>query len=208
MRKNDDFEFLTVPEKYSGLDPISYQYFDKLLNQRTIVFNDEVCENILENVILPLQKFEKDENEDTVTLILQTAGGSVLDGFVLCNIIDNYKKKLNIIVYGYAMSMGLIFLAAGAKNPNVKKYCYPHSFALLHAGTVAITASEAKTALDVLNFNERVDKMVRDYIIDNTTFTEEEYTNNERKQVYLTASEMKERHLVDYIIGEDVSEVV
>ena len=47
-------------------------------------------------------------------------------------IIDNYKKPLEIYVYGYSCSMGTIILCSGNKNPNVINYFYPFSFGLFH----------------------------------------------------------------------------
>ena len=45
--------------------------------------------------------------------------------------------------------------------------------------------------------------MIRDYVVANTKITEEEYKRNERRQWYLNAHEMKEKGLIDIIIGED-----
>jgi len=129
-----DLEFLGFAEATSSLDPIMYQYFKNLLHKRTIILNSEIDENILENVVLPLQDFEEDDSNSPITLILNTPGGSVADGLMLCNIIDNYKKPLNIIVPSYSCSMGTIILCSGNKNPNVTKKCYPFSFALFHSG--------------------------------------------------------------------------
>lgn len=116
-----------------------YQYFDSLFNHRTILWNQEVNESVVEKLILPLMRFEADESMEPVTLIFSTVGGSVSDSFVLCNIIDNYKKPLTILVLGYAASMGTIILAAGAHNPNVVRKCYPFSYSLLHAGSTSFS---------------------------------------------------------------------
>ena len=109
-----------------------------MLNKRSIVWNAEINEDIVEKVIIPLLDFEQDNSNDPVTLYLSTIGGSISDALVICNIIDNYKKPLNIIVLGYAASMGTIMLAAGAHNNNVVRKCYPFSYALLHAGFTAV----------------------------------------------------------------------
>ena len=57
-----NFDFLDFPIEASTIDIPNYTWFDNYLNNRTIVFNDEICENIVEKVILPLKKFEKDES--------------------------------------------------------------------------------------------------------------------------------------------------
>ena len=189
-------------EERSNLDPITYQYFTNYLNKRTIIFNSYVDTNIVETLILPLQEFEADSSTEPVKLILSTGGGSVRDSLILCNIIDNYKKPLEIYVYGYACSMGTIFLCAGNKNPNVTKYCYPFSFALFHAGYSAIEG-ESLSVEDQMEFNKKTDALIRDYVVANTNITEEEYRLNERRQWYLHAKEMKEKGLIDIIIGDE-----
>lgn len=194
--------FLALFKDQSNLDPVMYQYFNHYKNHRTIIFNRAVDENIVEMVILPLLEYERDDSNEPVKLILSTVGGSVSDGLILCNIIDNYKKPLKIYVYGYACSMGTIILCAGNKNPNVKKYCYPFSFGLFHAGYSAIEG-ESLSVEDQIEFNKKTDSTIRNYVVSNTNITEEEYKHNERRQWYLNAQEMKEKGLIDIIIGED-----
>ena len=176
-------DFLTLVEENSQLNPVSYQYFNHLFNHRTIVFNDGIDKDILEAVILPLKEFENDDSNDPVKMIISTPGGAISEGLVLCNIIDNYSKPLEIYVMGYACSMGTIILAAGNHNPNVKKFCYPFSFALFHSGYTAFEG-EALSVEDAMAFNKRVDNRIRDYIVANTKITEEQYRANERRQWY------------------------
>ena len=197
-----DLEFLGFANDVSTLDPIMYQYFLQLLQKRTVILNSEIDENILETIVLPLEDFEKDTSTEPVTLILNTPGGSVADGLMLCNIIDNYKKPLEIIVPSYSCSMGTIILCSGNKNPNVTKKCYPFSFALFHSGQT-IVGGETTTVDDIVDFNRGVNARIRDYVIENTNISPELYDSHYRKQWYLTAQEMLEYHLVDEIIGCD-----
>ena len=198
-----DFEFLGFANEVSTLDPIMYQYFNQLLKNRTIVLNAEIDESILETVVLPLKNFEQDGDIiNPIKLILNTPGGSVADGLMLCNVIDNYKKPLEIIVPSYACSMGTIILCSGNNNPNVIKKCYPFSFALFHSGQTYV-GGESTSVDDVIDFNRGVDNKIKEYIIKNTNITEELYDKHHRKQWYLTAEEMLQYHLVDEIIGKE-----
>lgn len=195
-----DLEFLGFANDVSTLDPIMYQYFNQLLKKRTIILNAEIDKSILETVVLPLKDFEQDKSNAPVTLILNTPGGSVADGLMLCNIIDNYKKPLEIIVPSYSCSMGTIILCSGNKNPNVIKKAYPFSFALFHSGQTYV-GGESTSVEDVMNFNKGVDNKIRDYIITNTNITKELYDAHHRKQWYISAEEMLEYGLIDEIIG-------
>lgn len=201
MRK--DLEFLDIVKEYSELDPVSYEYFNQRFNHRTILFNRDVDEDIVETVYLPLKEFEDDTSDEPVTLILNSMGGSVSDGFFLANYLTGYKKKLKIIVVGYAASMAAVILAGGGKNPNVTRYCYPSTYGLIHDGYIAIAPAETKTAGDLIKFNDKVDANIRQFIIDHTNITSSQYDSMARKQWFLTAEEMKTYGLIDEIIGGD-----
>ena len=193
-----DIDFLPILQDITQFNPTFHQLFDK----RTVILNEEISDSIIESVVLPLLDFEKDEKEDPVTLILNTPGGSLADGLVLCNIIDNYKKRLNIIVPSYSCSMGTIILCAGNNNSNVTKKCYDFSFALFHSGQTFLSGESASVD-DVVDFNRKTEKKVKEYIVKNTKITEELYQQHYRKQWYLTSKEMLEYGLVNEIIGSD-----
>lgn len=207
MRTNEGLDFLQDVISYSQLDIQAYQYFHNLLQRRTIVFNEEVDTDIVESLMMPLLEFEKDDSEEPVTLILATPGGSTLAGLSVCNIIDNYKKKLNIIVPNYALSMGFYITIAGRDNPNVKKYAYPYTFFLLHAGETG-ASGESGSVKDLILFYDHIDEMIQDYVLSHTFITKEDYLTHIRKQWYFTAEEAKNAGIIDYIIGKDVPEVV
>ena len=194
------FEFLAIPEKYSSVDIIEYQYFHQLLENRTIIFNSEIGEDIIETFYLPLREFENDSSDEPITIILNSVGGSVSDGFFLANYLASYKKKINLIVAGYAASMAAVILSAGGKNDNITRYCYPSTYVLIHAGYVALSASEAKTANDIMAFNNKVDENIRQFILDNTNITPELYDSKARKQWFISAQEAKELNLIDVVM--------
>ena len=187
----------------NGYDQTLYQYYYQLFNHRTIIFNKEIMEDIVETVYLPLKEFEDDDSTTPVTLILNCVGGSVSDGFFLADYLTHYQKPLNIIVCGYAASMAALILAAGGKNPNITRFCYPNSYALIHDGQVAVQAAEAKTAADIMAFNDYVDRQMRQFFIDNTNISPEEFDSHSRKQWFINPTEMKQLGLIDKIIGVD-----
>lgn len=187
----------------NGYDQTLYQYYNQLFNHRTIIFNKEIMEDVVETVYLPLKEFEDDDSTTPVTLILNCVGGSVSDGFFLADYLTHYQKPLNIIVCGYAASMAALILAAGGKNPNITRFCYPNSYALIHDGQVAVQAAEAKTAADIMAFNDYVDRQMRQFFIDNTNISPEEFDSHSRKQWFINPVEMKQLGLIDKIIGVD-----
>ena len=73
---------------------------------------------------------------------------------------------------------------------------------LLHDGYVALATSEAKTAADLMLFNSTIDEKIRQFFLDNTDITAEEYDLHARHQWFLFADEMLEKNLIDRIIGQ------
>lgn len=197
-----DFGFL-ISDDTSGLDPVMYQYYHQMNDNRTLILNTDIDERIVEMIYLPMRDWENDSDTRPVTLILNSEGGCVSDGFFLAQYISQYKKPLHIIVPGYAASMAAVILAGGGKNENVTRFCFPSTYALIHDGYVALSASEAKTANDIMAFNNKVDESIRQFIIDNTNITAEEYDAQARHQWFLSADEMKKYNLVDKIYGVD-----
>lgn len=197
-----DFGFV-IQDESSGLDPVMYQYYHQMNDNRTLILNTDIDERIVEMIYLPMRDWENDSDTRPITLILNSQGGCVSDGFFLANYISQYKKKMDIIVPGYAASMAAVILAGGGKNENVTRYCFPSTYALIHDGYVALNASEAKTANDIMAFNNRVDENIRQFIIDNTNITAEEYDAQARHQWFLSSEEMKKYNLVDKIYGVD-----
>lgn len=195
-------ELFSEVEKYS-FDAITYQYFHNLFDKRTIILNDYVCDETVEKVFLPMREFENDDSNEHVTLILNSAGGTVTNGFYLAQYISQYKKPLDIIVPGMAASMAGIILAGGGKNPNVTRYGFPASYVLLHDGYVALDSSEARTADDIMAFNKSVDNDIREFIVAQTNISEEEYDGHARKQWFIRADEAKKLGLLDKIYGVD-----
>ena len=196
----ENFDFLTLPKEFCGLDIITYQYFHQLLEKRTIVFNSEISEDIIETLYLPLRDFENDDSDEPVTIILNSVGGSVSDGFFLANYLASYKKKINMIITGYAASMAAVILSAGGKNENITRKAYPSTYILIHDGYIALQTSEAKSAADFMDFNAKVDDNIRAFIVSNTNITEELYDSKTRKQWFISAQEALELNLIDEIM--------
>lgn len=177
--------------------------FASLLKNRNILLNYPINESVVEYCIIPLLQMDNDGTSSPINILINTPGGSLQDGMVLCNIIDNLKSPTTLTVLGQAASMGIYILAAGFKNPNVTKKCYPFSVGLLHGGTMALegTPYQCKDAAD---FQTNYETRIRDYICTHTLITAEEYDRRKKDEWFMDSKQLKELGFVDHIIGEDV----
>lgn len=173
--------------------------YSRLLKERKILINDIISENTIEKVVMPLLRMDNDGSGDRITIYVNTNGGSVYDGLVLCDIIEHLKTETEVIVLGYAYSMGSIILMSGKNNPNVTRKCYPFSTALIHGGSAYISGSSSQVK-DYFKFNEKFEKRIADFIVSHTNLTEDDYAAIERYEAYMDSDEMLEKGLVDEII--------
>jgi len=188
-------ELLSNPTE---LTPTVYQYYKNLQN-RTIIINEAITSDIVELVMLPLIEMDNDGTNEPITIRLSTVGGSLFDGITLCDIIDNLKTPTTIIVQTYAYSMGGIILMAGYNNPNVRKVCYKHSTALLHAGSTYLEGNSTAVK-DQFHFNQKFEQKLKDYTLSHSKITENEYDAMERYEWYMDSDTMLEKGLVDEVM--------
>lgn len=189
-------ELLSAP---NDLSPVMYQYYKGLKN-RTIIINDQITSDIVENVMLPLIEMDNDGSGEPITIYLSTVGGSLFDGMPLCDIIDNLKTPTTIIVPTYGYSMGGLIMMSGFNNPNVKKVCYKHSTALLHAGSTYLEGNSTSVK-DTFNFHQKYEEKIKAYTLSHSNITEAEYEKMERFEWYMDSDTMLDKGLVDEIIG-------
>lgn len=198
-------EYLELAEKLDAeqvileeTDLINNQY-ENLLKNRIILINDTISELTIDKVVMPLLQMDNDGTGKKIIIYLNTNGGSVYDGLCLCNVIERLKTETEIIVLGYAYSMGSIILMSGKNNPNVTRKCYPFSTALIHGGSTYVSGTSSQVK-DYFKFNEKFEKRIADYIISNTNLSEDDYAAIERYEAYMDSDEMLEKGLVDEII--------
>ena len=163
------------------------------------MINTSIDASILETVILPLLQMDNDGTNEPIKIIISTPGGSVYDGIVLCDVIDNLKCPTEVVVITYAYSMGSLILMAGYNNPNVTKKCYKHSTALIHGGSLYFEGN-ASNVRDQFRFNEEFENKIKEYMLSHSKITEEEYEKFNKKEWYMTSEDMLKYGLVDEVI--------
>lgn len=178
-------------------DPILTQYYEGL-KKRVFYINDQIDSTMVDMVAIPLLMADK-ESSDPITIYVNTPGGSPYNGFAICDIIEQLQSPTKIIVLGYAYSMGAFIMMAGANNPNVTRYCYNFSTCLIHGGSDLIegTTSQIK---DYFKFTERFEEKIKNFVLERSKITEEEYNSMTQKEAWLTSEDMLEKGIVDEII--------
>ena len=173
------------------------------LEKRILVFNDGVDENVVENYILYILKWnteDKDlpiEKRQPITIYLSCPGGNCFDGFNMVDVIMNSKTPVRGVVFSLAASMGYHILLACHE-----RIAFKNSVLLQHDGQVGIQNSTSK-ARDTMRFFDSMEARTKDYVLAHTAMTEEFYDKIYDQEYYMYADEAKKLGCIDKIIGED-----
>jgi len=187
-----------VQQLQETANPVMLQYFKGLKN-RTIIINEGIDDSIVETAVLPLLEMDNDGSGKEINILINTLGGQVYNGLLLCDVISKLKTKTNITALAYVYSMGSLIMMAGANNPNVTRKCYQFTTGLIHGGSDYLQGSSSQIK-DYYNFNVRFEKKIEDFILENTKIPKDEYEKMSRYEWYLTSEDMLKYGLVEEII--------
>ena len=90
---------------------------DKLLNDnREIFFTNEVTAQSCSNLLTELIYLNRIEPDKTITLYLNSLGGSVIDGLAVYDVIRPLDAPVKTVCVGTCASMGAILFLAGTER--------------------------------------------------------------------------------------------
>ena len=167
--------------------------FSRLMMDRIIFIGSDIDSN-LANIVNAQLLFLDSQNNNEITIYINTPGGSVYDGLAIYDTIHMIKSPVKTVCIGLAASMASILLTTGTK-----RYALPHSRIMIHqplggvkgqASDIVITANEITKIKDELNqilaakTGQSLDKIYKD--------TDRDF--------YMTAKEAKDYGIIDDII--------
>jgi ATP-dependent Clp protease protease subunit len=173
------------------------------LDKRILVFNDSVDECVLDNYILYILKWNKEdqdlpvEKRQTITIYINSPGGNCIDGFNFVDAITASKTPIKGVCFGLAASMGYHILLACHE-----RIAFYNSILLQHDGNIHISNSTSK-AKDTMRFFDSMEERTKSYVLSRTNMTEEFYDKIYDQEYYMYADEAKERGCIEKIIGKD-----
>lgn len=206
MRDNDsgyydlpiDFESILVE---NGM--VEELFYLKELRQRKLFLNTDIDHFSVIDIVKNILQYNREDigleirQRVPVVLYITSNGGDIDSGFELIDVILNSKTPVYTVNLGYQYSMGFLVGLAGHK-----RFATPNAKFLMHDGSNLVFGSSTKVH-DQIEFQRRVEKRIKDYIISRSNLTSEEYDSKLRMEWYLFADEAKEKGFTDYIIGVD-----
>jgi len=185
----------TKPEhKLSYYDEVSFHLSELGRISLYGVINRELYAHVENGMLYMSTKYPK----QPINIMMNTPGGSVVDGLALYDAIMRYRLKgsiINIHVEGASMSMGVPILQAASKRT-----ASPHAAFLLHEVGYEVRGTMSNHE-DELAQAAKLQKVVDKIILDRSSIKPEDLAQlTKRKDYGFTAQEALSHNLIDAII--------
>ncbi|NNG39972.1 ATP-dependent Clp protease proteolytic subunit [Flexivirga sp. ID2601S] len=122
--------------------PLSRQVAEHLLEQRIVVLDTALDDEIGTRLISQLFLLSADDGRADISLWINSPGGSVPAMLAIMDVMHAIPNDVSTLALGIACSAGQFLLSAGAPG---KRFALPHSKILMHQGSAGI----AGTAVDI-----------------------------------------------------------
>lgn len=179
-------------------DPSLLEYY-RMRTKREIMWNADIEDDILE-VSLAIRKWNVEDNgievdkRVPIKIFINSDGGSVDAVMNVIDLIKLSKTPVITIGMGKVYSAGGLLLMAGHK-----RYIFKHTSCLIHDGSSGAVGSIGKL-IDNLKFTEKLEALIKEYIISSTKITEQMFDANYRRDWFMFSDEMIELGVADEII--------
>jgi len=197
-------------ELLSSNSPLADYFYLQDLKQRKLFLDGEINQDTISDTVHHILQYNREdadilpEDRQPILLYVNSVGGEVGAGFELIDVITASKTPVYTVTFGYLYSMGFLIGLAGHK-----RFGSMHSTYLLHDGSQFLYNSGGKVA-DTMEFTRKLESRMKDYILQNTLISVEDYEAHYRSEWYFFADEAKEKGIIDAIIDIDcdIDEVI
>ncbi len=145
-----------------GSPPVKQLAMERLLKTRTIQLFGPVNQKLAENIISALLLLEAEDPSKPITVVQNSPGGSVSDGFAIYDTMRFVKPEVRVVCVGLTASIATITLL-GAKKEN--RVSLPNTRFLIHqpliSGHVFGPASDLEiTAQEIIKTRDKINEML------------------------------------------------
>ena len=173
------------------------------LDNRVLVLNDEINEGIIDDFILYILKWNKEDKNipidkrQPIKFYISSPGGNVFDANILVDVIMASKTP----IWGIGMDLVasaayMTFLACH------ERFSFSNTAYLQHEGSISIENSRSKARNNVEFFDEQ-EARAKNFILSRTLMTEEFYDKVYMEEFWMLPDKAKELGVVHSIIGVD-----
>ncbi|MDD5022255.1 MAG: ATP-dependent Clp protease proteolytic subunit [Endomicrobiaceae bacterium] len=181
-------------------EPTMLEYYQRLRN-REILWNEDISEDtiMIANHIIAWNR--EDENIPTndrkpIRIWINSDGGDANTVMHIIDVIKLSKTPVITIGMGKVYSAGGLLLMSGHKRLIFENTC-----CLIHDGYSGTFGTVGKV-IDNIEFQKRLEHKMKEFIINQTKITDEEYEKNYRRDWFMFSDEIIKYGIADEIITQ------
>jgi len=176
----------------------------KLRNDRVVQLFDEVNETSAQAVVKQLGKLNQDSETLPITLVINSPGGSVVDGALIVDAMTGSKAPVNTLCIQICASMAAMIHQYGQK-----RLVLPHAALMFHPAAGGTYGDVDRMASELAFFQRYVGSMELN-AAKRANISIEEYKVRANSQIWLTGNESVKAGFADsvvYVSSEDTSKL-
>jgi ATP-dependent Clp protease protease subunit len=169
---------------------------DRLLKSRTVALFEPITPRSARRVVTSLLVLESEDPKSPVTLLVNSPGGSVDDGFAIYDTMRFLRCPVRVLCTGLAASAANIVLLGAPKG---NRFALPNTRVLLHqpsTGAAGQASDLAITAREILKTRARLNQLLQAETGQKLERIEED-TN---RDFWLSAEEARDYGLIDRVV--------
>lgn len=156
------------------------------------LFKEINSENV-EKIVTKLLELDKDRKRRSITIYVNSGGGSTDAGWALVDIMEKCKCPIKTIGVGEICSMAVPILLAGTIG---RRYISKRAFIMIHSISVDASDYLEHAKSRILNA-EQIEKIYDDYLLDRSNLPKKIIDNAKSKEVWLNSKECLKYGLAD-----------
>ena len=171
--------------------------FDRLLERRILVLGAEVDADRANRLVAQLLALAIDDPLSDICLVVNSPGGSVLDGLAVYDAMQLIPNDVATVAVGFAASMGQVLLCGGAPG---KRFALPNAQVVMHEGSAGIAGSAADVEIQAANLMATLDRLRR-IIAHHTGNRLEQVIADVGRDRWFDAEQAREYGFVDRVVS-------
>lgn len=187
---------------------VRWKQFDNKVNieQKVMYLTDEITEYEFDDITMQyeiIKKYESEMSEEwkkkNFTLIINSPGGDVYTMFAIIDwmnyIRDFHNEKVDVVVFGKAMSAAAVIMACATGTRKATKHCSImfHEMSSWEIGK----SSDLKNKLEHV---EELEEMGNEMVAEHSNKDVKWWNKNQSKDMFLTPVKAKDLGVIDEII--------
>jgi len=171
---------------------------DRLLKSRTIALFEPITPRSSRRVVTSLLVLDAEDPAAPVTLLVNSPGGSVDDGFAMYDAMRYVRCPVRVVCIGLAASAANIVLLGA---PKTSRYALPNTRILLHqpsTGAAGQASDLAITAREILKTRAQLNGL----LAKETGQKLERIEEDTNRDYWLSAEEAKEYGLIHRVVAK------